>query len=71
VRDEPICENCGEDTAFWIFDDCKACTAAVIVANPDAWNSNRRFYVGTAECAELDREIARQRAALSCAEVAA
>lgn len=67
---ELICTNCGLDTPFWIFDECRACCAAVIVANPGPWASNRRYYESRPECAELDREIARHRAALSVTEAA-
>lgn len=61
---ELTCATCGLESPFWIFDDCCRCSAAVIVASPAAWESNRRFYESVRECAELDAEIARQREAL-------
>lgn len=63
-REELLCATCGLETQFWVFQDCKACSAACIVASPAAWESNRRFYESVRECAELDAEIARQREAL-------
>ena len=62
--DPLLCETCQMEKQFWLFQDCKACSAACIVASPAAWESNRRFYESVRECAELDAEIARQREAL-------
>jgi hypothetical protein len=62
---ELVCTNCGLDSPFWIWDECKACAAACIVANPGPWASNRKFYESRPECAELDREIERQLNALA------
>jgi hypothetical protein len=59
------CSVCGQEPSFWIFDSCKSCSAAYICAHPGPWAGNRRFYTGTVECAELDREIARQTEALT------
>jgi hypothetical protein len=63
--DELICETCGLESPYWIFPSCKACTAAYVIAVPGPWASNRKFYESTAECRELDREIARQQDALA------
>jgi hypothetical protein len=62
---ELLCETCGLESPFWIFDDCKKCCAALIAVKPAAWNSNRKFYESRPECAELDREIERQLNALA------
>jgi hypothetical protein len=70
VAAELVCANCQNDSPFWIFDDCKKCSAACIVANPGPWNSNRKFYESRPECAELDREIERQKSALAQVEAA-
>lgn len=66
MPDTPLtCETCGLDAPFECFEDCLRCTAAVIVANPAPWNSNRKFYVGATWLPTLEREIERQASAIA------
>jgi hypothetical protein len=62
---ELTCATCGNESPFECFEDCLKCSAAVIVLEPRAWNSNRKFYVGAEWLPMLDREIARQSEALA------
>jgi hypothetical protein len=62
---ELLCATCGNESPFECFEDCAKCFAAVVVSDPRAWNSNRKFYVGAEWLPVLDREIARQSEALA------
>ena len=60
-----MCSNCGLERPLKGFEDCKACTAALLlVETPDAMDALRRVGAGTSWLAELERELARQAAAL-------
>jgi len=64
------CEACHLDAPFECFPDCLKCTAAVIAHAPAAWQSNRKHYEGAPWLVMLEREVARQSAALACVEAA-
>jgi hypothetical protein len=62
---ELLCDVCSLESPWECFPSCLKCSAAVIVLEPRAWNSNRKFYVGAEWLPMLDREIARQSEALA------
>jgi len=64
------CETCHLASPFEHFPDCLRCTAAVIAHNPHPWATNRAYYVGAPWLATLEREVARQGAALAASEAA-
>lgn len=57
---ELVCANCGLEPPYGDWDDCLRCQAAVIIANPAPFASNRKWYVGSQYLRDLDAEIARQ-----------
>lgn len=71
MSEELLCTTCQLEPPYECFDDCKKCAAAYVAAKPQAWQSNRKWYVGTPWIAEFEAEVARQADALrSMREVA-
>jgi hypothetical protein len=62
---ELVCDVCTLEPPFECFESCLKCSAAAIVFYPNAWDGNRKWYVGTPWLPVLDREIARQQDALA------
>ena len=60
----PTCDTCLDAPPFECFAQCIKCAAAIVVARPGPWASNRKFYVGTPWLPVFDREVERQRSAV-------